>query len=1036
MTTGIILYPTQAGFDRENTALATGSAMPKLAKVVVGDGVPNASPGTATALTNKRGEAQSGSIVRLSPSAISGNAGISPVGAITITEIGIELEDGTLYAYGAMMAPTGFFKGDGVGLDLQFVLSRENLDSIEIAVSLLDLAAMAEQIKNMALAGFAGEASPIVAGMISPLQNAVRLTWEDGIQRFEMELFASGFSLRNTPPITVSGARAGDDSIDVSNATVPLAGDFVLFDAANSEQVRIDESLELGRRLTQTPLLHTYPTSATLSHTNWVISPGEAVCPAGSVYFPRRLRLTEGDVHRVYIRALTAAGAPQLSWRADGGEFAAALLVTQRGIDATWTDYGFDVPAGEYFWLRVLTPENTRVQSIVACNTLHDVRVLTAPMLIGDAAVPDQPVTISMSASSRLAGGSIARFDIVRDGALTSHVATSGAANVAMTFAGEVGEIRQFIVTAVDDLGNRSTPTLHTVTLADNITPPAPSITSPTAGATGVGLTPQLSASAFVVAGATHASTDWEVRAADGQTVVWQSPNNTSQLTSITVPANTLSANTGYQAWVRYRTSTGAVTAWGSAGFTTLAVPAAMAGEMSWTTPGSYTWTVPDGVTSASALVVDGSGGTVAFGSVSVEGSGGVVTLLSSAHALPLTSSSGFSLTLPTSAGSYGVSSGVAAYHNDMPLTPGAQITVNVPGPDGAVRVIWGAGRSFPNNAASAGTQIGIVLVAEGGGAGQWQRVDGNFNPVNYPFGGAFFNSHPTYAGIVDQTIDGQAMVRVPKYYLKTGAVPSGAYAGKRYWMISDQPAPGFAVHPAFMNYGAEVAQYWVGKYQGTNDGGTKLGSVAGLTPLVSIDFPTMQTRATNRNTGGVTGFGLWNIYQLSAIQTLALVEMGGSDSQTLIGQGHVSGSSALTTDNATVAQATWRGIVGLWGNVWQMVDGLQTDASSKYKIWDKNGNKTYQTTSLTAPTSGNYPVTMATATGTDYDLATVFAPETTNATAGNGTYGDYFYQSANCVAYHGGGWGNGALAGLFCLDVGSAASSSHPSVGGRLAKV
>jgi len=64
-----------------------------------------------------------------------------------------------------------------------------------------------------------------------------------------------------------------------------------------------------------------------------------------------------------------------------------------------------------------------------------------------------------------------------------------------------------------------------------------------------------------------------------------------------------------------------------------------------------------------------------------------------------LTSSRGFSLTNPTNSGSYGVSSGVAAYDNGMSLTPGAQITVNVPGPDGAVRVIWGAGRGFPNNA-------------------------------------------------------------------------------------------------------------------------------------------------------------------------------------------------------------------------------------------------------------------------------------------------------------------------------------------------
>ena len=238
------------------------------------------------------------------------------------------------------------------------------------------------------------------------------------------------------------------------------------------------------------------------------------------------------------------------------------------------------------------------------------------------------------------------------------------------------------------------------------------------------------------------------------------------------------------------------------------------------------------------------------------------------------------------------------------------------------------------------------------------------------------------------------------------------------------------------MNAGAQIDQFWVGKYQGTNDGGTKLGSAAGVTPLVSIDFPTMQARATARNTGGVTGFGLWNIYQLSAIQTLALIEMGGADSQTLIGQGHVSGSSALATDNATVAQATWRGIVGLWGNVWQMVDGLQTDASYKYMIWDKNGNKTYKTSSLTAPTSGTYPVTMAATTGTDYDLGTVFTPETTNASAASATYPDIFYQGASCVAYHGGDWGNGATAGLFCLHVTNAASYSSPGFGGRLAKV
>lgn len=44
----IILYPTKAGMDRENLALANGTAMPKISKLVVGDGTPLADPTLAT----------------------------------------------------------------------------------------------------------------------------------------------------------------------------------------------------------------------------------------------------------------------------------------------------------------------------------------------------------------------------------------------------------------------------------------------------------------------------------------------------------------------------------------------------------------------------------------------------------------------------------------------------------------------------------------------------------------------------------------------------------------------------------------------------------------------------------------------------------------------------------------------------------------------------------------------------------------------------------------------------------------------------
>lgn len=344
----------------------------------------------------------------------------------------------------------------------------------------------------------------------------------------------------------------------------------------------------------------------------------------------------------------------------------------------------------------------------------------------------------------------------------------------------------------------------------------------------------------------------------------------------------------------------------------------------------------------------------------------------------------------------------------------------------------WSTESKITTKAAFANV-IGIAMLATGGGGGTWARVDEN--GATKVTDASFFSSHATYGAIQDQLVDGQNMVRVPAFYVKRGTIASGANTGKKAVWISDQPAAGFTLHPAFKNAGADLAQFWVGKYQGTTDG-AKLGSKPGLMPLASIDFPTMQARASARNTAGVSGFALWSIYQLSAIQTLAMIEIGGADSQALIGQGNVSTSAVQAVDSVTVAQATWRGIVGLWGNVYQMVDGLQTDASSKFKVWDRNGNKSYLTTTRTAPAANAYPVTMAEDAGVDYDLRDIFAPATVDATASNGSYGDYFYQGANAVAYHGGAYGGGSNAGLFCLVVNNAASFAGSSFGGRLAKV
>lgn len=169
----IILYPTKAGMDRENLALADGTAMPKIAKLVVGDGVPLDDPALATALVNQRAESVQTAVVRLSQTAMEIRAGLDKSGAYTIKEIGIELADGTLYAYGSMMAPDGFFKGDGIAIELPCILSRENLGQIQVEWNILDINSLAANIKNLALDEFAGEASPLVNEMVRPLEQAV-----------------------------------------------------------------------------------------------------------------------------------------------------------------------------------------------------------------------------------------------------------------------------------------------------------------------------------------------------------------------------------------------------------------------------------------------------------------------------------------------------------------------------------------------------------------------------------------------------------------------------------------------------------------------------------------------------------------------------------------------------------------------------------------------------------------------------------------------------------------------------------------------
>ncbi len=354
-----------------------------------------------------------------------------------------------------------------------------------------------------------------------------------------------------------------------------------------------------------------------------------------------------------------------------------------------------------------------------------------------------------------------------------------------------------------------------------------------------------------------------------------------------------------------------------------------------------------------------------------------------------------------------------------------------------AVNATYWNGRRLLDKAST--TQpIGLVLVEPGGGAGFWDWVDLDGNPVMPPPG--YFSSRPEYQISVSM-VDDQAMVEISQFYFLVKTLPSGPYAGKQARFINKTAFSGAKLHPAFLNGGVEISSFYIGAYEAFGDGETKAGSSVKKPPLVSIDFPTMVSRCNARNASGVTGFSLIDIYQIAAIQMLAHVEMGTTDSQSVFGRGncdspvpYASGGWALSTG---YTNAIWRGIHELWGNTWCMVQGLENRDGAIW-VWDSGGGKSFVNTGEVFPYSG-YPTEMHVASGANFDLSALYLPKTTISSQDNGTYSDYFWitkDGTTKVCYHGGGWDYGSLNGLFDLYLCYAASNSYSNIGGRLAKV
>lgn len=303
-----------------------------------------------------------------------------------------------------------------------------------------------------------------------------------------------------------------------------------------------------------------------------------------------------------------------------------------------------------------------------------------------------------------------------------------------------------------------------------------------------------------------------------------------------------------------------------------------------------------------------------------------------------------------------------------------------------------------------------------------------------------FDNCYP-WSGIVRKTLStGDVMVKIPKFWYRR-------YRSKNveYLKIADEATSGFTLHPAF-NHGGVVKDYlYVGAYKITS--GNK--SASGVSPLVN------QTRAAMRSNAKAkgTGWGIIDIAALSAIQMLILVEFANNNVQSVIGRGYCDGnSSALRTGTCNnvsgltgrpagtdgKVDVVWRGVEGLWGNIFEWVDGINWNNGTYYVCNDPSryaDNTTTNYTALSFKGATNWSSSYITQEGLDTGSNPhVMLP----VAAGSGSETTYdcdvcWSSTAWSVVQHGGAWDNGSMCGLFSASLSDASSHAFSWVGSRL---
>lgn len=297
---------------------------------------------------------------------------------------------------------------------------------------------------------------------------------------------------------------------------------------------------------------------------------------------------------------------------------------------------------------------------------------------------------------------------------------------------------------------------------------------------------------------------------------------------------------------------------------------------------------------------------------------------------------------------------------------------------------------------------------------------------------------------IVEETINGRVMIRIPKFYVRREHYQKDGLWRREWSICQIKYDNSYVPHEMFLkgnvafigsNPESDYNDYvWVAKYETSSNN----QSISGASVQVSQTRATMRTNAKSIGDGWTvmdiaTWSGLWTLFHIVFANRDSQSIMKGNYSGAVKSTGITTGSIASCVQISNTAMSFY-GIENLYCNVYKWIDGIninerQSYISTRIPDFADNTSTNYRQVGYVNDTTDGYITRLG------YDNNNKFA-EFPIAVGGSSStyYSDYYYQATGwrvlCV---GGYWDDYAYFGVSCWYASSASSNAVTSIGSRL---